>query len=286
MSGFRKLSSLSGRMAGWLFQQCIKLTAQVLFPSLLHFTLVLDADVLWRRPVSFLYLDSKNGYWQPVYSLVHSSSVWSLLQTAIDLHRYDAFLKDFPAVPIQKNYPKEETAVVHHMVLERHMVEQVVGTVEQFWKDFRDYAIKNHCAVSEFDLYFYSLFQRNQQDSHPRRTYVQELPFLITHDTRLQPPVAFVVSHSHLKDSDLQTTEGIVGSFRTDTLQAFKKHYRVLWDSANGLVAEDETAVAVGWDGASSLTVQMDETVVQKCAQDRRELRQWEVEWVGSQRHF
>eukprot|EP01067_Filipodium_phascolosomae_P008957 Filipodium_phascolosomae@DN7874_c0_g1_i1.p1 len=136
-------TTVGARLKGWAYQQLVKLYAPVYVPNILPNVLVMDADVVWTQPVAFL-----DKLPRVRYSRVLSHQLSPFLDSAMDLARYDEFLEEFwldewenpvlidkegqrnpgamlatgATMRLRKEFPRAETAVVHHMLLQREVV--------------------------------------------------------------------------------------------------------------------------------------------------------------------
>ena len=150
------------------------------------------------------------------------------IRSAVDLHRYDAFV---PAVlpGLEKPRPREETAVCHHACLQRAVVADLAARVEEahggrpFWQVFRDAGAACGGRASEYELYH--AFARR---FWPARVVSRRLPFAVVSDAEAAArapaqDVAFLVAHSHLRGlspAELRDREGVInGDVRAEVVR-------------------------------------------------------------------
>lgn len=205
---------------GWLLQQLLKLHAPLLVSDLSSSVLVCDADVVWLQAgMRFLKAGTAGAGTHVSQLCTFDSESCPPIRSAVDLHRYDAFV---PAVlpDLEKPRPGVETAVCHHAPFERHVLEALFLRVEEanpgfpFWVVFRDAARACGGRASEYELYH--AFARRY---FPEIVVPRPLAFAIVADFELAmraPPVsglAFLVAHSHLRGlapKELQDREGVI----------------------------------------------------------------------------
>jgi len=149
------LNNTSNRI-GWLYQQLLKLYAAFVIPDISSNILILDADTIFLRPISFL--DSKtNG---------------CLFNPGSENNR-PYFIHGERLIPgFRRKYPNY-SGVSHHMLFQRAILEDLFDTVEQvhgkeFWRAFCDCIerSKHHLfgsAASEYEIYFNFTMERTKQ---------------------------------------------------------------------------------------------------------------------------
>ncbi|CAJ1407731.1 unnamed protein product [Effrenium voratum] len=196
--------------SGWLLQQLLKLYAPVLLEGLADDVLVCDADVVWLQPVRFL-LPSDSG----AYINVFNTHTCPPIRSAVDLHRYDGFV---PAIlpGLQKPRPKE-TAVCHHMVLQKRVLKQLMEEVElacgrSFWQAYCEAAKATEGRASEYELYYAFAISRCVEVQTRMLSFavVADMEAVVKADP---PPASFAVAHSHLRAlsaEELRDREGII----------------------------------------------------------------------------
>jgi len=215
-----------------VLQQLIKLYCFRVIPGLRDHVLVMDADLIWLRHVTFLHSATTNAPASSQPSSVQGC-VFSLaeqdvphVRSRVDLHRYDDFIERFiPNQPIRKRHPRAETAVVHHCLFQRHVVESLLTTVEaayaeqgspqRFFEAFLASSVELGGRVSEYELYvsFARQFFSESIKERPLSLYVVQDWSGALGDP--PPGVDSIVSHSHLRGlspHELLNREGILGS--------------------------------------------------------------------------
>eukprot|EP00929_Paragymnodinium_shiwhaense_P032332 TRINITY_DN17939_c0_g1_i4.p1 TRINITY_DN17939_c0_g1~~TRINITY_DN17939_c0_g1_i4.p1 ORF type:complete len:305 (-),score=78.00 TRINITY_DN17939_c0_g1_i4:32-946(-) len=204
----------SGCSAGWLLQQLLKLYAPLRIPGLSAQVLVCDADVLWLQTGTRFLESTAEGSDGVVAKLcIFDSEACPPIRSAVDLHRYDDF--------VQKLLPGKETAVCHHMLLQREILEALMRDVEaahgpgkSFWQLFLEGASAEKGRASEYELY--GAYARRFVAA---RTRVEQLTFAVVADAEAVAAahrdrgVVFLVEHSHLRGlskEELQDREGVI----------------------------------------------------------------------------
>jgi hypothetical protein len=147
------------KRVGWYFQQLIKLLAPLCIPSISEKVLVLDADAVFQREVSFFdgtcaFYAYHHEYHNPYF---------------VHMKRLDRSFRR------SMNY----SAICHHMLLERDLVEDLCELVSRnhhgtpFWRVFlraTDPDERPRSAASEYELYL--TFVRTK---HPLRAKLRPL---------------------------------------------------------------------------------------------------------------
>lgn len=222
---------------GWLLQQMLKLYSPLAVPGLTKNVLVCDADVIWLSEVRFLQQvsgaaitsdDCLGDSPSAVRICTFDTESCPPIRSCVDLHRYDEFL---PMVlpTLQKKRPRAETAVCHHMCLQRHIVQELIRQVEtansgqQFWSVFANAAKACGGRVSEYELYHAFAvrhFPSCVKNWNPTFAVVSDFKA-----ARLKPPPGsvFLVSHSHLHGlapEELRGREGVInGDVKSEILR-------------------------------------------------------------------
>jgi hypothetical protein len=138
---------------GWIYQQFLKLYAPFVIPGISSNVLIVDADVIFYQPASFL--NAKNeGLYNPgrEYHKPYFNQMKRLLP---DLHKLS---------------PKY-SGISHHMLFQRSILEDLFSTIEDYhemdmWKalcktiDPRE--INTPC-ISEYEIYFNFVFSKTSQ---------------------------------------------------------------------------------------------------------------------------
>ncbi|CAE7326537.1 unnamed protein product [Symbiodinium natans] len=236
-------SAECGCVPGWLFQQLLKLYGPLLL-NLTEQVLVCDADVVW--------LAERSGHSERLKFLDEGRALLCTfdsencppIRSAVDLHRYDAFVAH--VLPgLAKARPERETAVCHHSVLDTSILRALFAEVERawpghaFWEAFLAAARACDGRASEYELY--SAFARSR---FPQRVGIRALPFAVVADlqaTISHPPagVAFAVAHSHLRDLPDEELKDRVGIINGNTEQEILRRLageRLASGAANELI--------------------------------------------------
>lgn len=153
---------------GWYFQQLIKLYAGEMIKGLLDDYLVLDADVIFLKPISFFTKSSKY-----IFTLGN------------ECHQpYFAHMKRLHP-SFQKMHPK--SGIAHHMLLNRNYLKQMFDLVEEyhkgksFWQVFIE-SVDEHkhhpiefceSGASEYELYFNYMLKY-----HPDKIEIRDLNWI------------------------------------------------------------------------------------------------------------
>lgn len=145
---------------GWYLQQLLKLYAGFVIDGILDRYLIIDADVFFLKPISFITDDGK-----PIYTLGYEYHVPYFQHMA----RLDPELKKC------MNF----SGICHHMMFQRSFVSELFQMVEKnhpglcFWKIFLqmvDTAHKDTSGASEYEMYFHYMVKH-----HPDQIAVREL---------------------------------------------------------------------------------------------------------------
>ncbi len=130
---------------GWIYQQLLKLYAPLVIPGISSQVLVLDADVVFLRPVSFLSREGVGLYTQggghhaPYFQAIHR------------------LLPDLQC--------DTRSGIAHHMLLQRPVIEALFDDIrfesgEEPWRAICQSIDLNHLcgsSFSEYELYFHYL---------------------------------------------------------------------------------------------------------------------------------
>jgi hypothetical protein len=146
---------------GWLFQQFLKLYALFVIPDLSPNLLVLDADVIFFRPVSFM--DSEgNPYFTPSDEPYHAPYFTHGARLLSGWHRVHA----------------QVSGIAHHMLFQKPILEDLFQKIREEheiepWKaicrvtDLNDIYF---AGLSEYEIYFnYTLLRTSQGTIRPLR---------------------------------------------------------------------------------------------------------------------
>lgn len=189
------------QMSGWLLQQIIKLYAPLVLD--IQAVLVVDADVVWRKPCEFL--QGQCALWN-----VFDADSVPFIRSHVDLHRF---------IPWLQSWGLEQTAsaVTHHGVFLRPVIEQLMARSEElFGKPLWQVFLDSRVPCSEYALYFAFAQKYCPETILPRR-----LAFRIAADPTRHHDVTYVVSHSHLRDQspdELSKREGAINGASATTM--------------------------------------------------------------------
>lgn len=214
-----RLSDLEGCgcSPGWLLQQLLKLHAPLVLPGLSDNVLVCDADVIWLPCADGVRFISESLA-EAAFACVFDAEGCPPIRSAVDLHRYDEFV---PAVlpGLEKPQPGKETAVCHHALLQREVLQTLFGQVEAahagkpFWRVFLEACQACGGRASEYELY-----HAYAAKHFAERLVLRRLPFAVVGDLAAAfaaPPegAQFLVAHSHLRglsSEELEDREGVI----------------------------------------------------------------------------
>lgn len=143
----REASLKKFNRTGWYYQQLLKFYAPYTIPDISTNVLILDADTIFKKPVSFL---DENNIGLYSYSLQ-------------DVGPYYAHAKRL--VPGYKKF-KDISGICHHMLFQKPILDSLFNLVETahkkpFWKAFC-HSISDKdlyfSGASEYEIYFHYLF--------------------------------------------------------------------------------------------------------------------------------
>ncbi len=144
-----------GSRTGWYYQQLLKLYAPLVIPDISPNVLILDADVIFLRPVTFL---NKNyaGMYNPGFE--YNPPYFQHAKRLIP-----RFYKCFP----------QYSGISHHMIFQRPVIEALLEEIEHhhgvsFWQIFCQLVDPQHLfhsGASEYEIYFNYIFARSNQVS-------------------------------------------------------------------------------------------------------------------------
>jgi hypothetical protein len=145
-----------GSRISWLYQQFLKLYAPFCIPDISSNVLIVDADVVFLRPVTFVQDNGAGLY-------------------AVGEENWIAyFLHAKKVLPGLKRLYKDYSGIVHHMLFQREVLEDLFNLIRakhhrEPWKVMARFiemdkhkAIINS-AMSEYEIYFNFVFARTDQ---------------------------------------------------------------------------------------------------------------------------
>jgi len=185
----------------WKHQQIIKLYSTLLIPNLLSQVLIMDGEVIWLHPTTFL-----DGY---VMMTTPSSSTGRVGGGPVSLYthgqsfgdrynpKYEHFLESI--LPrVAKKVPGE-TFIAHHILIQKDILTSLMLEIEKlhghsFWETFLHYS-KYQGNPSEYELY-----SRFALEYFPERAKVRDLKYIDTGDCLYRDQhLDYLSCHHHLR---------------------------------------------------------------------------------------
>jgi hypothetical protein len=177
---------------GWIFQQLLKLYVHRVIPNLSPNCLILDADVMFTQPISFL---SPAG--EPFFSF------------SIE-HTKEYLEHAFRLLPDLKQAYSDKCGIAHHMLFQKPILEDLLTKVETHHQMESWQAIL-HCidpqtvygpALSEYEIYFnFACLNTDQAILRKLRSYnIQDLRLFKVYSKH---NFAYLTSHSWSRDNYL-----------------------------------------------------------------------------------
>jgi len=180
------LASKNSRI-GWIFQQFLKLYAPFVIPKISSNVLILDADVIFTKPIAFM---NKNG--EPFFNI----------STEYHLPYFEHMKRVLP--DLIKVNPKQ-SGVTHHMLFQKPILEdlfQLITTKHRLipWKALcRSIDLKQvkHSSLSEYEIYFnFAQLRTDQVHIRPLRfKNISPLRELTKHEIKKND---YITSHNYL----------------------------------------------------------------------------------------
>lgn len=144
----------NGSRIGWYYQQLLKLYAPVVIPDISTNVLIVDADTVFFRPVEFI---NNTGGGQ--YNI-----------STFEYHR-PYFEHMDRLLPGLKRVIESYSGIVHHMLFQKPILEDLFNQVEtfhqiEFWKAFClcvDEGQPYYSGASEYEIYFNFAFTKTDQ---------------------------------------------------------------------------------------------------------------------------
>ncbi len=145
--GYKKDIKKTSR-AGWYFQQLLKLYAPFVIPGVSENVLVVDADTVFLKPVSFI---NENG---------------TALYNVGDEYFEFYFEHARTLLPSLRKLFPQYSGITHHMLFQKNVLKDLFAEVEQlhqkpFWMAFCDCVKEKYLAysgASEYEIYFNYIF--------------------------------------------------------------------------------------------------------------------------------
>ncbi|MFL5906723.1 MAG: DUF6492 family protein, partial [Solirubrobacterales bacterium] len=150
--------------AAWIYQQLLKLGAATYIEDLTPRFLVIDADVIFLRPVSFdadqgRFLYSRATEYHPAYN--------------------ESFRRLFQSEP-----PSGHSFTAHHMLYDRDLLEELFAEIEQsheeswFWAYVHAADPAESSAINEQDMFGLWMLSRHPELSRHRQLFWRDVQFL------------------------------------------------------------------------------------------------------------
>lgn len=144
-----------GARTGWYFQQLLKLYAPLIIPGISPNVLILDADVVFLNPVTFL--NKHNG---GLYNFGTENYPHYFTHAARLLPNFKKCFEGY-------------SGICHHMLFQKPAIEALMAEVEQthngpFWRSFCHMVDPNeilYAGASEYEIYFNFVFSNTKQVS-------------------------------------------------------------------------------------------------------------------------
>lgn len=179
---------------GWVLQQLLKLYAPFVIPNISSNVLLVDADTIFLRPVSFLNANAE-PYFNP--------------GTEYFKNYFDHAAQLIPN--FKKLYP-QHSGISHHMIIQKDVVAHLFNYLEDLhhmeaWRAFchfiklfpnRNKMISGQ-AMSEYEIYFNFIFSTTGQ-AHIRPLKYTDIYTLEEIKQRKEQGYDYVSCHSRLRD--------------------------------------------------------------------------------------
>jgi hypothetical protein len=173
---------------GWIYQQLLKLYAPFVIPEISPNVLVVDADIVFLQPISFM-----NEKGEPLFA------------TSIEYFPpYFSHMRRL--LPGLKRVEEEESGIVHHMLFQKPILEDLFALITQHhqlpaWKAIChvvDEKWLSHACMSEYEIYFNFIRLRSDQ------AHIRPLRSLNIRSPKQIPKwkeqgYSFVALHDHLR---------------------------------------------------------------------------------------
>ncbi len=137
---------------GWIYQQLLKAYAIFVVPDISSNVLVIDADTIFLRPVSFQDPITGAGLYNPAPE-----------------HHQPYFDHNAKILPGWKKLFPKYSGISHHMLFQRSVMNALYNEIESIhnkpaWKVFCEFIDKKHllasCMCIEYELYFNYVFSK------------------------------------------------------------------------------------------------------------------------------
>lgn len=174
---------------GWLYQQLLKLYAPFVIPDISSNVLVVDADVIFLKPVEY---QTEEG--------------WPLLTAGKEYHKpYFEHAKRL--LPDLTRVYDSISGITHHMLFQRAVLEDLFSRVEEkhnkaFWKAFISCVSQDEIyssGASEYEIYFNFLVSRTDNFVIRNLKWKNE-PYLKDMKRYIEKDYDYVACHYFVKD--------------------------------------------------------------------------------------
>lgn len=168
--------------AAWYYQQLLKLHAHEYIPNLTEYYLIVDADVVFRKPV-----DMFDAHRRPLYA--YGSE-----------HHRPYFVHMNKLLPGKLYRKTNVSGICHHMMFHAPMLRELMALVEEqhkrpFWQVFiNSIDPPEHSGASEYEIYFNFM-----NIYHPDTITIRRLDWAncSPSDSTQREPLDFVAKHSY-----------------------------------------------------------------------------------------
>ncbi len=147
---------------GWYLQQLLKLHADILIPSISEHFLIVDSDVVFRRPVTMFSHDGKPCY---AYGREYYKPYFECMSRLI---------------PGLNRQFEDKSGICHHMIFTRKYLEEIralLGGKEIAWKTIMDVINPTELSgFSEYELYFNYMIKNHMSEIVIRQLQWKDAP--------------------------------------------------------------------------------------------------------------
>ncbi len=197
---------VNGSNVGWNFQQLLKLYSPLVIPGILPNVLVIDADTVFYRKVSFF---SKEGL--PLYNLSKDKNLENSNFHQITLRHIKKILPKI-AEQFPRNF-ENISGICHHMLFQKHIIEELFTAVEKhdpfgepFYKIFLQNR-ENSFGVAEYNLYFYFLITTHPKDYKIRILQYKNTAKFSPFKERLRRKYHYCSYHSYMRNDQQKSSK-------------------------------------------------------------------------------
>lgn len=179
-------SIIPNHRAGWYFQQLLKLYS-FLIPNITNTFLILDSDVIFLKPVSFIEQNI------PLYSYSNEYT-----------HEYFECMKVLnPFFERSVNV----SGICHHMMFEVSILHEIFNLIDkpnkQVWETIIENVKNWHHGFSEYELYFHYIHKM-----YPKKYKIRKLHYKDVYDFKHLPPnytqLDYIANHEWKRQEKLK----------------------------------------------------------------------------------